>query len=96
MNYIKVQLWGEELGRLVWDGSRRLTYFLFNPDVPTRPDVAPLLHPLNKWDASMPAYGDTRRIYQGLPPFIADSLPDSWGNKVFDQWVRRSHINRND
>lgn len=95
MNYITVRLWGEELGRLVWNPSRRLSYFLFNPDVKTRPDVAPLMYPVDKWDNALPAYGDSGRLYQGLPPFIADSLPDSWGNKVFDQWVRKNRIAHN-
>lgn len=92
MNYLTVKLWGEELGRLVWDPKRHLTYFQFRPGVEERPDVAPLLNPVGQWRPEMPVYGDTRRIYQGLPPFIADSLPDSWGNKVFDRWVRQNRI----
>ena len=29
---IKVILWGEEVGRLLWDERRHLSYFTFNPD----------------------------------------------------------------
>lgn len=94
MNYIKVNLWGEELGRLVWDSSKRVSYFLFNPDMQNRPDVSPLLRPADKSNDQLPIYGDSRRIYQNLPPFIADSLPDSWGNKLFDQWVKHQRISR--
>lgn len=94
MNYIKVNLWGEELGRLVWDASKRISYFLFNPDMQNRPDVSPLLRPAGKGNDSIPIYGDSRRIYQNLPPFIADSLPDSWGNKLFDQWTKQQRISR--
>ena len=95
MNYLKVSLWGEELGSLVWNPSTKITYFIFNPEAKQRPDVAPLLHPAGKWNSSLPVYGDSRRIFQGLPPFIADSLPDSWGNRLFDKWTRRNHISRN-
>ena len=28
---IKVILWGEEVGRLLWDERRHLSYFTFNP-----------------------------------------------------------------
>jgi len=28
---LKVILWGEEIGRLVWDVRRRLSYFMYNP-----------------------------------------------------------------
>ncbi|MDE6770869.1 MAG: type II toxin-antitoxin system HipA family toxin, partial [Muribaculaceae bacterium] len=94
MNYIKVILWGEELGRLVWDSSKRISYFVFNPDLQNRPDVSPLLRPAGKSNDQIPMYGDARRIYQNLPPFIADSLPDSWGNKLFDQWVKQQRISR--
>lgn len=34
-------------------------------------------------------------MYQGLPPFIADSLPDAWGNTLFDRWVKDNKIPRN-
>lgn len=94
MKYLTVKLWGDELGRLVWDYSSNNSYFTFNPDVTDRPDVAPITNSRNSWRKELPVSGDSRRIYQGLPPFIADSLPDSWGNKLFDQWVRQSGISR--
>lgn len=92
MNVLTVKLWGEELGRLVWDQVRKTTYFVFNPKNSNRADVSPLMHPADKWNVNNPIFGDTRRIYQNLPPFIADSLPDSWGNKVFDKWIKRNRI----
>lgn len=94
MNILKVMLWGNEIGRLVWDSAKRTTYFMFNPECADIPDIAPLILPINKRDISIPSYGDSRRLYQGLPPFIADSLPDSWGNKLFDKWIRHNHISR--
>lgn len=94
MKYLIVRLWGEELGRLVWDPSGNRTYFLFNPDATDCPDVAPVTNPKSSWNPKMPVFGDNRRIYQGLPPFISDSLPDSWGNRLFDQWVRKNRISR--
>ena len=94
MNYIVVRLWDKELGRLAWDSVKRTTYFMFNPDLKQRPDVTPLLRSANEKDKGLPMYGDSRRIYQNLPPFLADSLPDSWGNKLFDQWIRHNRISR--
>ncbi|WP_187349712.1 HipA N-terminal domain-containing protein, partial [[Clostridium] innocuum] len=40
----------------------------------------------------MPILGNKEKTYQGLPPFLADSLPDRWGNMVFDQWAAQNHI----
>jgi serine/threonine-protein kinase HipA len=95
MNYLKVKLWGQEIGRLTWAPAQHRCYFLFNPAIRDRVDVSPLLMAKGRWNDSIPAYGDNRRIYQDLPPFIADSLPDSWGNMLFDQWVKDNKIPRN-
>lgn len=96
MTYIKVKLWGKEIGRLVWDSATRRTYFMYNPkDMEAVPDIAPLLSPAKNRNILLPIYGDDRPIYQGLPPFIADSLPDSWGNTLFDKWVKDNKIPRN-
>ncbi len=96
MTYIKVNLWGKEIGRLVWDSAARRTYFMYNPKQKDMiPDIAPLLSPAKNRNILLPVYGDERPLYQGLPPFIADSLPDFWGNTLFDKWIKDSNIPRN-
>ena len=96
MAYIKVKLFGKEIGRLVWESSERRSYFMYNPQYKGMiPDIAPLLSPAGSRNEMLPVYGDDRPIYQGLPPFIADSLPDSWGNTLFDKWVKDNKIPRN-
>lgn len=96
MTYIKVNLWGQEIGRLVWEHTTRRTYFMYNPECMDKiPDIAPLLSPAEHRNILFPIYGDERPSYQGLPPFIADSLPDSWGNTLFDKWVNDNKIPRN-
>lgn len=96
MKYLKVNLWGREIGRLVWDSTARRSYFIYNPENGgALPDIAPLLSPSKNRNIHLPIYGDERPLYQGLPPFIADSLPDSWGNTLFDKWVKDNKIPRN-
>ena len=95
MKYLKVNLWGKEIGRLVWEASTRRIYFMYNPDLTNIPDIAPLLSSTKNRNNLLPIYGDDRPLYQGLPPFIADSLPDSWGNTLFDKWIKDSKISRN-
>ncbi len=95
MKQLKVKLWGREIGRLVWDSATRRTYFTYNPNLRSIPDIAPLLAPSRYRQSLLPIYGDDRPLYQGLPPFIADSLPDSWGNVLFDKWVKDNRIPRN-
>lgn len=95
MNILKVNLWGEEIGRLSYSPNSKLCTFAFNPKLRgTRPDIVPLLAPLTQWEKHPFVYGDDRRIYQQLPPFVADSLPDSWGNKLFEQWVKQNKLSQ--
>lgn len=95
MKHLKVKLWGEEIGRLVWEAATRRIYFMYNPKLKNIPDIAPLLSSSQSRNYLLPIYGDDRPLYQGLPPFIADSLPDSWGNTLFDKWVKDNKIPRN-
>lgn len=96
MKFLKVNLWGNEIGRLVWNSNTRRIYFMYNPDRKNEiPDIAPLLSPIGNRNILLPIYGDDRAAYQGLPPFIADSLPDSWGNTLFDKWIKVNKIPRN-
>lgn len=96
MNYLKVNLWGNEIGRLVWNPAAKAAYFVYNPaNAAALPDVAPLLSPAATRNIHLPIYGDTATLYQGLPPFIADSLPDSWGNTLFEIWAKENKIPRN-
>ena len=96
MTYIKVNMWGNEIGRLSWNSATRRIYFMYNPDIKNGiPDIMPMLNPARIRNIHLPIYGDDRPLYQGLPPFIADSLPDAWGNTLFDKWVRDNKIPRN-
>lgn len=86
-NSLRVILWGDEVGRLAWDRQRNLAYFQYNQGFIKRGlNLSPIVAPTDGVRAMMPIWGDTGRLYQCLPPFIADSLPDSWGNQLFERW----------
>ena len=91
--FLKVFLWGEEIGRLAWHESRKLAYFNYNPEfLRSSLDVAPLVAPIHSPMSTRAIFGESERIYQKLPSFIADSLPDAWGNQLFEQWRKQQHI----
>lgn len=91
--FLKVMLWGKEIGRLAWHESRKLAYFNYNPEfIRENLDVAPLVASIRNPMSTRAIFGETERIYQKLPSFIADSLPDAWGNQLFEQWRRQNHI----
>jgi len=90
---LKVFLWDMEIGRLAWHESRGLSYFTYNPEyLRGNLDIAPLTASIHHPMSNRVIFGETERIYQKLPSFIADSLPDAWGNQLFEQWRKKNHI----
>ena len=90
---LKIFLWDKEIGRLAWHEGRHLSYFTYNPEfLRGNLDVAPLTASIHSPLSTRAIFGETERIYQKLPSFIADSLPDAWGNLLFEQWRKENHI----
>ena len=86
-------LWGREVGRLSIDARRGLPYFEYNREwVETGLDISPLNASIKLPQNLRPIFGASEKIYQKLPPFLADSLPDAWGNELFEQWRRQQGI----
>jgi len=95
---LSVMLWGQEIGQLCWNPAKGNSYFFFSPKyLASGLDIAPLTAPSKSPDARFAIYGNTDSAkYQKLPPFIADSLPDDWGNTLFDQWFAEHHYHEKD
>ena len=50
-------------------------------------DPFPLVASVKSPASRRPIMGDREtKLYRKLPPFLADSLPDAWGNQVFECW----------
>ena len=84
---LKVMLWGDEVGRLKWDHTKMRGVFTYNPEfIKKGLDIAPLTASINSgYGKGENVVGITFRKqnkFTGLPAFIADSLPDSWGKKL--------------
>ena len=90
---LKVFLWGQEIGRLAWHEARKTTFFVYNPEfLQGSLDIAPLAASIHHPLSSRAIFGEAERIYQKLPSFIADSLPDAWGNLLFEQWRKDNRL----
>ncbi|MGN0238091.1 MAG: type II toxin-antitoxin system HipA family toxin [Lepagella sp.] len=85
---LKVLLWGKEIGRLSWDRRRGISYFEYSREfLKGDLDPFPLIAPVKSTASRRPIMGDKEsKLYRKLPPFLADSLPDTWGNRVFECW----------
>ena len=98
---LDVILWDKKVGTLVAnrEGHRSKACFYFDSDyVRDGYDIAPLRAPVKGVAAQrgLPVYPDEERLFGGLPSFIADSLPDHWGNTVFNEWAKVHHIRMRD
>lgn len=94
---LDVYLWGRKAGSLVTYKERyaEKIYFYFDPAfLSTGYDIAPLRASVNSTSVKngLPVYADSEKLFGGLPSFIADSLPDHWGNKVFNEWAKAHNI----
>ena len=96
-NIVKVFLWNREVGSLYWDNHSNRAVFAFHSDfLQEGIEVAPLSASVFSAASRRPIVGSKNRLYQGLPPFIADSLPDRWGNLVFESWAKAQRLKSSD
>lgn len=84
---IEVMLFGLEIGRIGYDVDKRVSYFQYNPEFLESnqftnifPYVFKRIKPIQVFSKFE---GET---FRGLPPMIADSLPDMFGNIIFKEW----------
>lgn len=92
-NLLAIWLWNREVGRLYWDDSLSRAVFAYSPTfLRGNLDIAPLVASIHSPAALKPLLGSKDKLYQGLPPFLADSLPDKWGNLVFENWRNAHHL----
>ena len=89
----EVRIWDMTVGYLIWDDRRRYADFEFDRRFISKDlDLSPLQIPhknieLRKVYSFQPPSENDRLTFKGLPLFIADSLPDSFGNKVINAWL---------
>lgn len=94
-NVVSIRLWDKEVGRVYWNNAYQCAVFSYNPDfVKGKLDIAPFTHSIKT--TSRPFLGNSDKLYEGLPEFVADSLPDKWGTLVFERWAEENDIRRKD
>jgi serine/threonine-protein kinase HipA len=94
-NIIEVRLWGKTVGLLSWNDKQNRSIFQFDKDFPQYGlDISPIAAPLESAyvQKGFPLSGNKEKLYSGLPEFIADSLPDHWGNVVFQKWMEANRL----
>lgn len=98
---LDVMLWDMKVGSLVSskNGYKKQICFYFETSfVKSGYDIAPLRASItgNIAKNGFPVYPESDKLFGGLPSFIADSLPDHWGNLVFKEWAKQNGIRTKD
>lgn len=92
VNSIKVSCWGYDVGALALNPADNFYAFSYYPAFKkTGIELSPLQLPLNtQGPRTFPNLPE--KTYFRLPSFIADSLPDAFGNSLIDAWMEQNHI----
>lgn len=81
-----VNLWGRQIGAVLWEEDRQLGIFEYTPEFAgSGIQIAPLTMPLRTGVYDFPSL--SRETFKGLPGLLADSLPDKFGNAVINRWL---------
>lgn len=91
---IQVYCFDQEIGLLGFDETANISFFQYNPEYLAS----------NKMKNLFPETGIIKRVpqkqifrkftsetFRSLPPMIADSLPDMFGNIIFKEWLESSN-----
>lgn len=94
MSSAKVTIWDKVIGYLIWDEPNQTAIFESDDSyLEESYTIAPLIHENKK---SLLIGSDFNSKFKGLPPCFNDSLPDSFGNIVFKEWLEQNKIDQSD
>ena len=96
---IKVSINNQTVGFLTWDSRKGRALFEYKRTfVEDGLDIAPISMSIHspRSQKGMVWYGNEDKLYKGLPPTFADSLPDKWGSILFAKWVQQNNIRSKD
>lgn len=87
-NIISVFCFGEEIGKIGCDEDQKKSFFQYNPAFLDSGRYKHLFPLLIKRTRQVQVFGKyNNEAFRGLPPMIADSLPDLFGNTIFKTWL---------
>ena len=87
-NLVSVVLFELEIGKLGFDENKNSSFFQYNPNFLTLEkykNIFPLI--IKRVSPTQVFNSYNNETFRGLPPMIADSLPDSFGNIIFKNWL---------
>lgn len=96
-NVLQVKIWGQLVGLMYWDIQRKVAVFEYDKGFAQGDlDIAPVSMSIKslRSQKGLPWLGEREKLFQGLSPVFADSLPDKWGSVLFGKWVNAHHLHK--
>lgn len=90
VTHATVQLWGKNLGQIIWDKKKNLGYLEYDRDfLASGIEPAPITMPLEGAQGKLYSFPTLRKqqTFSGLPGLVADSLPDKYGTTLINAWL---------
>lgn len=87
---IEVFVWGRHVGTIAPKSGLHYRFEYDSDFLNSGIELAPFELPLRPGEFSFP--GRSPSAFYGLPAVFADSLPDSFGNSVIDEWMERQGV----
>jgi len=92
---INVIAFGQEVGKLGFDIDQGKSFFQYNPEFLESGKYSKLFPFIFKRTKPAQVFTEYQQdTFQGLPPMIADSLPDTFGNIIFQEWLTARGIQK--
>lgn len=96
MKALEVYLWGMRVGAISWQEHSGVGQFEYDPAfIKSGLAVSPLCVPLQPGVFRFAELAQSR-TFHGLPGFVADSLPEKFGNRLLDAYLARHGRNYDD
>ncbi|WP_282087954.1 type II toxin-antitoxin system HipA family toxin [Aquimarina algiphila] len=92
---IDVIAFDQEIGKLGYDIDQGKSFFQYNPEFLESGKYSKLFPFIFKRTKPAQVFTQYQQdTFQGLPPMIADSLPDTFGNIIFQEWLTARGIQK--
>lgn len=92
---IDIIAFGQEIGKLGYDLDQGKSFFQYNPKFLDSGKYSKLFPFIFKRTKPAQVFTEYQQdTFQGLPPMIADSLPDTFGNIIFQEWLTAKGVQK--
>ena len=93
---ISINFQGIEIGKIGYDENQRKSSFQYNPEFLESNNFKKIFPYVIRRTPNVQVFSEFEgETFRGLPPMIADSLPDFFGNIVFKEWLEATQKEMN-